>query len=83
MSDDGAADMPDAVRIGDLAAGIPPGRLRAVVGDASTPVSGVTHDSRAVAPGVLFACVVGTQHDGHAFAAAAVDAGCVGAPRRT
>ena len=75
MSDDGAALEPDAVRIGDLVAGIPRGRLRAVVGDASTPISGVTHDSRAVAPGILFACMVGTHHDGHAFAQEAVDAG--------
>ena len=26
-------------------------------------------------PGVLFACVVGAHHDGHAFAEAAVEAG--------
>ena len=75
MSDDGAALTPDVVRIGDLVAGIPPGRLRAVVGDTSTPVSGVTHDSRAVAPGMLFACVVGAHHDGHAFAPSAVESG--------
>jgi UDP-N-acetylmuramoyl-L-alanyl-D-glutamate--2,6-diaminopimelate ligase len=75
MSDDGAARTPDAVGIGDLVTGIPPGRLRAVVGDAATPVSGVTHDSRAVTPGVLYACIVGTHHDGHAFAQAAVEAG--------
>jgi UDP-N-acetylmuramoyl-L-alanyl-D-glutamate--2,6-diaminopimelate ligase len=66
---------PSGVRVDELAARVPPGRFRAVAGDASTVVTGVTHDSRLAAPGVLFACVVGTQHDGHAFAPAAVAAG--------
>jgi UDP-N-acetylmuramoyl-L-alanyl-D-glutamate--2,6-diaminopimelate ligase len=38
---------------------------------------GITHDSRLVAPGVLFCCVSGSSADGHAFAAAAVSAGAV------
>jgi UDP-N-acetylmuramoyl-L-alanyl-D-glutamate--2,6-diaminopimelate ligase len=75
MNDDSAPAEPIRVQVGDLAARIPPGRLRAVVGDASIAVTGVTHDSRAVAPGVLFACVVGERHDGHAFAHSAVEAG--------
>jgi UDP-N-acetylmuramoyl-L-alanyl-D-glutamate--2,6-diaminopimelate ligase len=83
MTEDGAAatpdgtpdDTPDHKRISDLVARVPSGRLRVVLGDASIPVSGVTHDSRAVVPGVLFACVVGTRHDGHAFARSAVEAG--------
>ena len=29
--------------------------------------SGMTHDSRLVSPGVLFACVRGHEHDGHAL----------------
>jgi UDP-N-acetylmuramoyl-L-alanyl-D-glutamate--2,6-diaminopimelate ligase len=40
-------------------------------------VAGITHDSRQVAPGVLFCCVSGASADGHAFAAAAVSAGAV------
>lgn len=46
-----------------------------IVGDPSTPVRAVTHDSTRVLPGSLFCCVVGERADGHDFAAAAVDAG--------
>lgn len=70
-----AAAASTGVRVEDLVARVPSGRLRSVVGDASIAVTGVTHDSRAVVPGALFACVVGTRHDGHAFAQAAVGAG--------
>ncbi len=75
--DDGAGRATPAagVRVDDLATRVPSGRLRAVVGDASIRVTGVTHDSLAVAPGVLFACIVGTHHDGHAFAPSAVESG--------
>ncbi|HCB37717.1 MAG TPA: UDP-N-acetylmuramoyl-L-alanyl-D-glutamate--2,6-diaminopimelate ligase, partial [Acidimicrobiaceae bacterium] len=38
-------------------------------------VSDVTHDSRQVRPGMLFACVAGANHDGHDFASEAVHAG--------
>ena len=45
-----------------------PGRLGGrIVGDPSAVVSGMTHDSRLVAPGMLFACVRGHDHDGHAY----------------
>ena len=37
----------------------------------------MTHDSRAVQPGALFACVRGAHHDGHDFAGPAVTAGAV------
>jgi UDP-N-acetylmuramoyl-L-alanyl-D-glutamate--2,6-diaminopimelate ligase len=40
-------------------------------------VTSVVHDSRAVTPGALFCCVVGTATDGHAYAEQAVDAGAV------
>ena len=40
-------------------------------------VAGITHDSRHVAPGVLFCCVSGASADGHTFAATAVSAGAV------
>jgi UDP-N-acetylmuramoyl-L-alanyl-D-glutamate--2,6-diaminopimelate ligase len=46
-----------------------------VVGPGSVTAPGVTHDSRLVAPGVLFACVRGASFDGHVFAADAVRAG--------
>ncbi len=38
-------------------------------------VRGITHDSRSVTSGALFGCVVGQRHDGHRFAAEALDAG--------
>lgn len=38
-------------------------------------VSDVTHDSRQVRPGTMFACLRGDSFDGHAFAADAVHAG--------
>jgi UDP-N-acetylmuramoyl-L-alanyl-D-glutamate--2,6-diaminopimelate ligase len=47
-------------------------------GDPGVDVSSVVHDSREVAPGALFACIPGATNDGHAYAAAAVDAGAVG-----
>ena len=44
-------------------------------GDAGVELSGVSHDSRAVAPGDLFCCVRGEHADGHDHAPAAVAAG--------
>lgn len=38
-------------------------------------VRDITHDSRSVTPGALFGCVVGQRHDGHHFAAQALNAG--------
>jgi UDP-N-acetylmuramoyl-L-alanyl-D-glutamate--2,6-diaminopimelate ligase len=50
--------------------------VRLVEGDpASADVTSVVHDSRAVTPGALFCCVVGTTVDGHDLAARAVAAG--------
>jgi UDP-N-acetylmuramoyl-L-alanyl-D-glutamate--2,6-diaminopimelate ligase len=40
-------------------------------------VRSVVHDSRDAGPGALFACIRGAVTDGHAHAAAAVDAGAV------
>ncbi len=48
------------------------GRL---IGDASTEVRDITHDSRQVGPGCLFAAVVGLHADGHRFVPEAVAAG--------
>jgi UDP-N-acetylmuramoyl-L-alanyl-D-glutamate--2,6-diaminopimelate ligase len=47
----------------------------AVVGDAGTVVTAMTHDSRRATPGTLYACARGEQHDGHEFAPAALAAG--------
>ena len=46
-------------------------------GGGEVDVTGVAHDSRAVAPGDLFCCVRGEHADGHDHAAAAVGAGAV------
>ncbi len=48
-----------------------------LVGDPTTLVTDVTHDSRAVRPGSLFVAVRGATADGHDHAADAVDAGAV------
>lgn len=60
------------MRLDSLAAALPQ-----VLEFDSSPaqVIDVEHDSRVVRDGTLFACVSGSTHDGHAFAAAAVDAG--------
>lgn len=48
-----------------------------VVGDASREILGITHDSREVHPGVLFAALRGRTFDGHAFIGEAVGRGAV------
>jgi UDP-N-acetylmuramoyl-L-alanyl-D-glutamate--2,6-diaminopimelate ligase len=40
-------------------------------------VQGLTHDSRAVRPGDLFVCLRGAAHDGHRYAAEALEKGAV------
>ena len=49
--------------------------LRAAVRGPDAPVTGVTTDSRAVAPGDLFVALEGERFDGHRFADAALAAG--------
>ena len=44
-------------------------------GDAGVPVSGVTHDSRQVRPGFLFAALSGAHTDGRRYVQAALEAG--------
>jgi UDP-N-acetylmuramoyl-L-alanyl-D-glutamate--2,6-diaminopimelate ligase len=44
---------------------------------AGTPVTGITADSRAVAPGFVFFAIPGTKVDGASFIAKAVEAGAV------
>jgi UDP-N-acetylmuramoyl-L-alanyl-D-glutamate--2,6-diaminopimelate ligase len=61
--------------LADLLAALPPARRGRILGDPATAVTGMTHDSRQVEAGTLFACVRGAHHDGHRYAAAAVAAG--------
>jgi UDP-N-acetylmuramoyl-L-alanyl-D-glutamate--2,6-diaminopimelate ligase len=42
---------------------------------ADVEVAGITHDSRAVRPGMLFVAIPGLRVDGHDFVRAAIDAG--------
>ena len=44
---------------------------------AAVDVDAVIHDSRDARPGALYCCLPGQVHDGHDFAAAAVEAGAV------
>lgn len=46
-----------------------------VVGSQDVSVTSITHDSRQVQLGSIYCCVPGAVHDGHDFAAAAVEAG--------
>ena len=64
----------EAVSLGDLAAAVAGSRL---LGDGSTPIRDVTHDSHQAAPGVLFAARKGLRTDGHDHAESAVAAGAV------
>ncbi|HEV2855959.1 MAG TPA: UDP-N-acetylmuramoyl-L-alanyl-D-glutamate--2,6-diaminopimelate ligase [Thermoanaerobaculia bacterium] len=61
------------MRLSDLVRGLP-----VSCGPGPDPeVSGVAHDSRAVAPGDVFVALVGQRFDGRAFAGAAVAKGAV------
>jgi UDP-N-acetylmuramoyl-L-alanyl-D-glutamate--2,6-diaminopimelate ligase len=64
-----------APALADLVTAVPSPRHPRIVGDPAIRVTAMTHDSRLVGPGTLFACVRGERHDGHDFAAAAVAAG--------
>lgn len=48
-----------------------------LLGDGSVVPTGVQHDSREVAPGDVFVCLVGDRFDGHAFVGDAVARGAV------
>ncbi len=63
--------MSPAVTVGDVAERVG-GELS---GHGETSINSITHDSRAVAAGGLFACVVGENADGHDYAAGAVEHG--------
>ena len=57
--------------VGELAARVG----GSVLGDPATRVTGVTHDSRRVGPGDLFAAIAGFERDGHVFVPEAAAAG--------
>ena len=63
------------VTLDAVTAALPSARAARLVGDGGVGVRGMTHDSRQVEPGMLFACVRGERHDGHRFADRAVAAG--------
>lgn len=77
--------LPATRPLGDLAARLATGgHLRGVRVDgqaapaslvSAVPITGVTHDSRLVIPGMAFVAVPGLHVDGHDFAAAAVQRG--------
>ncbi len=54
---------------------VPSGRQGHQAAGRAALVRGIAHDSRSVTPGALFGCVVGQRHDGHLFAAEALNAG--------
>lgn len=64
-----------ATAIGDVLAAVPSALHGHVVGDTGVTVAAMTHDSRHVAAGHLYACVRGASFDGHEFAAGAIGAG--------
>ena len=63
------------VTLDELRALLPAAARARVDGDGSCPVPSITHDSRAVRPGGMFACLRGQLDDGHGYAADAVRAG--------
>ena len=61
-----------AMKLSELAEGVSGATVR---GDPGTEIRGLAYHTRDVVDGTLFFCVPGATHDGHAFAAAAVEAG--------
>ena len=61
-----------AMKLSELVEGVSGATVR---GDPGTEIRGLAYHTRDVADGTLFFCVPGLTHDGHAFAAAAVEAG--------
>ena len=60
------------MKLSELVQGVDGATVR---GDPATEVGGLAYHTRDVADGTLFFCVPGLSFDGHAFAAAAVEAG--------
>jgi UDP-N-acetylmuramyl-tripeptide synthetase len=61
-----------SITISQLTASLPEAQVQ---GDSNKVIHGLTHDSREVKPGDLFVCLAGASHDGHRFAAQALDSG--------
>ena len=61
--------------ITELRAVVPPALHAGVEGDEAIAVPAISHDSRSVRAGGMYACLRGAHHDGHSFAPAAVAAG--------
>lgn len=59
----------------ELRAALPRAAQARIVGDGARTVASITHDSRSVAAGAMFACLRGEHFDGHDFAPGAVAAG--------
>ena len=66
---------PTAPTLDELKGRLPAALSPKVTGDGTTTVDALTHDSRAVVPAGMYACLRGEHHDGHAFAPDAVRAG--------
>jgi UDP-N-acetylmuramoyl-L-alanyl-D-glutamate--2,6-diaminopimelate ligase len=60
-----------------LAEAVAPLDRVSVTGDDGVSIDAVDYDSKRVRSGSLFCCLVGSHHDGHDFAAEAVDRGAV------
>ncbi|MGA9279302.1 Mur ligase family protein, partial [Ilumatobacter sp.] len=70
------ADHANPVSLGDIVDRLRSSGIAAdVVGDAAAIVRGITHDSRAISNGQIFACLRGESFDGHRFASSAVEQG--------
>lgn len=61
------------MRLSDIVASLPDARLTGV----DTDVAGISHRSRDVGPGDVFAAIAGANHDGHDFVGEAVQNGAV------
>ncbi|HEX9682724.1 MAG TPA: UDP-N-acetylmuramoyl-L-alanyl-D-glutamate--2,6-diaminopimelate ligase [Acidimicrobiales bacterium] len=64
-----------APTLDDVIGALPTAELVPGAGSGATAVTSVTHDSRQVTDGALFAAIVGSASDGHSHAPAAVAAG--------
>jgi UDP-N-acetylmuramoyl-L-alanyl-D-glutamate--2,6-diaminopimelate ligase len=71
-ADDPASAARPGTALADLLPTVPVALAPVIDGDPSATVTAMTHDSRLVGPGHLFACVRGEHHDGHGYAAGAV-----------
>ena len=71
-ADDAASGARPGTTLAALLPDVPAVLTPSIDGDPAATVTAMTHDSRLVAPGHLFACVRGEHHDGHRYAAGAV-----------